>query len=382
MNNFSFVGYLRKVKDKENFKGFESKTYDSGWMSERTRFNIVCGDSSHLIEVNAGRWIDESKNVIYGFTKGDANKKGETFQVPWDQRNNPDIIEKMAGFKIMTVDLDTYQHRKDVEDSGDAEAIAKSNSKRKHFLAGTEFCEYVNKLVNSDKIANVKFRVNGNVTYTYSEKNDRYYSTFEVNKIYRVDDSVESSSEVNIDFYFGKDCVDADDYDETGRAIVNGWTPFYDGNTKKNWYCPITLAMRFGTDDKRKKQLNGWKKIFDKFEDEEIRRIVLTCDQINGAQKVDISYDDLDEDTRDNIDFGIISLEDVIRDLGGQMYGNKIQEIRIIKPGRGFTKGSETTMYTIDDMNQKPSREIAAKVEEDDEDIDLFSSDDDDDLDL
>lgn len=382
MNNFSFVGYLRKVKDKENFKGFESKTYDSGWMSERTRFNIVCGDSSHLVEVNAGRWIDESKNVIYGFTKGDANKKGETFQVPWNQRNNPDIIEKMAGFKIMTVDLDTYQHRKDVEDSGDAEAIAKSNSKRKHFLAGTEFCEYVNKLVNSDKIANVKFRVNGNVTYTYSEKNDRYYSTFEVNKIYRVDDSVESSSEVNIDFYFGKDCVDADDYDETGRAIVNGWTPFYDGNTKKNWYCPITLAMRFGTDDKGKKQLNGWKKIFDKFEDEEIRRIVLTCDQINGAQKVDISYDDLDEDTRDNIDFGIISLEDVIRDLGGQMYGNKIQEIRIIKPGRGFTKGSETTMYTIDDMNQKPAREIAAKVEEDDEDIDLFSSDDDDDLDL
>lgn len=375
MNNFSFVGYLRKVKDKENFKGFESKTYDSGWMSERTRFNIVCGDSSHLVEVNAGRWIDESKNVIYGFTKGDANKKGETFQVPWNQRNNPDIIEKMAGFKIMTVDLDTYQHRKDVEDSGDAEAIAKSNSKRKHFLAGTEFCEYVNKLVNSDKIANVKFRVNGNVTYTYSEKNDRYYSTFEVNKIYRVDDSVESSSEVNIDFYFGKDCVDADDYDETGYAIVNGWTPFYDGNTKKNWYCPITLAMRFGTDDKGKKQLKGWKKIFDKFEDEEIRRIVLTCDQINGAQKVDISYDDLDEDTRDNIDFGIISLEDVIRDLGGQMYGDRIQEIRINKPGRGFTKGSETTMYTIDDMNQKPVREIAAKVEdndEEDEDIDLF----------
>lgn len=57
------------------------------------------------------------------------------------------------------------------------------------------------------------------------------------------------------------------------------------------------------------------------------------------------------------------------------MYGDRIQEIRINKPGRGFTKGSETTMYTIDDMNQKPVREIAAKVEdndEEDEDIDLF----------
>lgn len=374
-NTFSFVGHLKPVKDSENRKNFDIKYYDSGWMSERLRFMVQADDNTHFVEINAGKWKDDSKNVIYGYTKGDANKKGKAIQIPWSQRNFESVIDNMAGWKVFTVDLDTYQHRKDVEDSGDAEAIAKSNSKRKHFLAGTEFCEYVNKLVNSDKIANVKFRVNGNVTYTYSEKNDRYYSTFEVNKIYRVDDSVESSSEVNIDFYFGKDCVDADDYDETGHAIVNGWTPFYDGNTKKNWYCPITLAMRFGTDDKGKKQLKGWKKIFDKFEDEEIRRIVLTCDQINGAQKVDISYDDLDEDTRDNIDFGIISLEDVIRDLGGQMYGDRIQEIRINKPGRGFTKGSETTMYTIDDMNQKPVREIAAKVEdndEEDEDIDLF----------
>lgn len=374
-NTFSFVGYLKPVKNSENRKNFDIKYYDSGWMSERLRFMVQADDNTHFVEINAGKWKDDSKNVIYGYTKGDANKKGEAVQIPWSQRNSESVIEKMAGFKIMTVDLDTYQHRKDVEDSGDVEAIAKSNNKRKHFLAGTEFCEYVNKLVNNEKVKDVKFRVNGNVTYIYSEKNDRYYSTFEVNKIYRVDDSVEPSSEVNIDFYFGKDCVDADDYDETGHAIVNGWTPFYDGNTKKNWYCPITLAMRFGTDDKGKKQLKGWKKIFDKFEDEEIRRIVLTCDQINGAQKVDISYDDLDEDTRDNIDFGIISLEDVIKDLGGQMYGDRIQEIRINKPGRGFTKGSETTMYTVDDMNKKPVREIASKVEdndEEDEDIDLF----------
>ena len=130
--------------------------------------------------------------------------------------------------------------------------------------------------------------------------------------------------------------------------------------------------MRFGTDDKGKKQLKGWKKIFEKFEDDEIRRILLSCEQINGAQRVDVTYDDLSEDTRDMIDFGIISLEDAIRDAGGQMYGDRIQEIRINKPGRGFTKGSETTMYTVDDMNKKPVREIAAKVEADDDDVDLF----------
>ena len=385
MNTFSFVGYLKPAKNSETRKNFEVQTYDSGWMSERLRFTVVAGDNTHFVEINAGRWKQEDKNVIYGFTKGDANKKGEAVQIPWSQRNSESVIEKMAGWKIFTIDLDTYQHRKEVEESGDTEAIEKSNKKRKHFLAGTEFCEYVNKVINSEKIKDVKFRVSGNVNYTYSENKDRYYSTYEVTKIYRVDDSVEPSSEVNIDFYFAENCIDSTDYDETGKAIVSGWTPFYDSTTKKNWYCPITLAMRFGTDDKGKKQLKGWNKIFGKFEDDEIRRIVLSCEQINGAQKVDISYEDLDEDTRDNIDFGIITLEDAIRDLGGQMYGDRIQEIRISKPGRGFSKGSETTMYSLDDMKQKPVKEIVSKAEDDDEekdeeepDIDLFSDDEDD----
>lgn len=372
MNTFSFVGYLKSVKSTDDKPSFEIKNFDSGWQNYKLRFRIVAGDNSHFVEISSGKWKDDSKNVIYSYSKAENGKKGEPIQIPWSKRNDPTTIESVAGFRVMTVDLDTYQHRKEVEDSGDTEAIAKSHSKRKHFLAGTEFCEYVNKVVNSDKIKDVKFRVSGNVNYTYSENKDRYYSIYEVTKIYRVDDSVEPSSEVNIDFYFTENAVDSDDYDETGKAIINGWTPFYDSSTKKNWYCPLTLAMRFGTDDKGKKQLKGWKKIFEKFEDDEIRRILLSCEQINGAQRVDVTYDDLSEDTRDMIDFGIISLEDAIRDAGGQMYGDRIQEIRINKPGRGFTKGSETTMYTVDDMNKKPVREIAAKVEADDDDVDLF----------
>ena len=67
------------------------------------------------------------------------------------------------------------------------------------------------------------------------------------------------------------------------------------------------------------------------------------------------------------------------------MYGDRIQEIRISKPGRGFSKGSETTMYSLDDMKQKPVKEIISKAEdddeeEDDESVDLFADDDEDEL--
>lgn len=373
MNTFSFVGYLKPVKDSEARKSFEIKNYDSGWMSERLRFRVVAGDNAHFVEINQGRWSDENKNIIYGFSKSENGKKSEPFQVKWADRNKPDMIEKMAGFRVYTVDTETYNHRKELEEAGETEALEAANKKKKHFLAGTEFCEYVNRVVNSEKTKDMKFRVNGNINYTYSEKNDRYYSTYEVTKIYRIDDNTPTSSTVDMEFYFGENAMDSSDYDETGRAIVNGFTSYYDSSTKKSWFCPISLAMRFGTDEDGKKKIKGYEKVFSKFEDDEIRKINLTCQAIDGAQRVSIRLEDLDEDTQENVAMGLISEEDAIRDAGGSMYGDKIQEIRIEKLGRGSSKGSETTVYTVEDMNRKPFKE-EEKVEEIE---DIFSDDDD-----
>lgn len=374
-NTFSFVGYLKPVKDSENRKSFEIKTYDSGWMSERLVFLVRAGDNTHRVEINAGRWADEKKNTIYCFTKSENGKKGESFQVPWAKRNDPEIIEKTSGWRIFTCDLETYNHRKELEEAGETEALEAANKKRKHFLAATEFCEYANMVVNSEKTKDMKFRVNGNINYTYSEKNDRYYSTYEVTKIYRVDDDVPTSSTVDMEFYFSEGAMDSSDYDDTGRAIVNGFTSYYDSSTKKNWFCPIVLAMRCGTDEAGKKKIKGWQKIFSKFEDDEVRKINLTCQAIDGAQRVSIRLEDLDEDTQENVAMGLISEEDAIRDAGGSMYGDRIQEIRIEKLGRGSSKGSETTILTVDDMNKKPFKEEATVVDQDEDDIDIFDDD-------
>ena len=80
--------------------------------------------------------------------------------------------------------------------------------------------------------------------------------------------------------------------------------------------------------EKGKKKLAVWEKVFSKFEEDEIRKINLSCQKIDGAEKSDIKLEDLDEDTQMNIEAGLISLQDAIRDAGGQMYGDRIQEIR------------------------------------------------------
>lgn len=362
-NVFNFVGHLRPVRDTESFKGFSKIDFKSGWMTERLRFNIIAGDNRHLVEINAGRWSQEDKNVIYTFEQVDGNNRGNHIRVPWNQRNNPEIIDKIVGWRIFTCDLDTYNHRQELKESGDTEALKASENKRKHFIAGTDFCEYVNKVVNSEKTKDWKFRVKGNINYTYSEKTGRYYSTYEVTKIYRVDDDKEPSSEVDMDFYFTEGAIDSGDFEEAGKAIVNGYTQFYDNTTKKNWFCPIGLVVR----DKVK----GWEHTFNKFDGDEVRKIGLVCQKIDGAQRVDIKVEDLSEEVKENIEYGLITEEEAIRDAGGQMYGERIQEIRIVGLGRGYTKGSETTMYTVDDLERKPMME---PVE------DLFANNDDDDL--
>lgn len=370
-NTFSFVGSLRPIKDTDTWKGFTVTNYDSGWMTERLVFNVIAGDNRHRVEINAGRWKDESKNTIYCFTKGDANNKGEMIKVPWSKRNDPEIIESIAGYRVFTVDTETFNHRKELEENGEDEALEAANKKRKHFLAGTEFCEYANRVVNSEKIKNMKFRVNGNVTYRYSEKNDQYYSAYEVTKIYRVDDDAEPSSEVNIDFYFAEDAMDSTNYEETGKAVVTGYTRYYDNTVKKSCFCPVDLVMRFGTDEMGLKKIKGYENIFSNFEDDEVRNIGLVCTQIDGAQRVSITYDDLSDKAKENIDFGLITLEAAIRDAGGSTYGAKLQELRIEELGRGFSNGSKTTEYDVESLMKKPCKN--------EESLDVFPEDEEDD---
>jgi hypothetical protein len=97
---------------------------------------------------------------------------------------------------------------------------------------------------------------------------------------------------------------------------------------------------------------------------------------IDGAEAQAITYDDLDEDTRDNIDMGLIELEEAIRALGGNMMGNRITETRIKSLSRASAKGSEPTVFAEDDLRKLPV------VEEEEAEVDIFADSDEDDDDI
>ena len=371
MVNFEIIATLKAVKDGENFKALEVRDFESGWQNTRYRFNAISGNSRFLLEVSGGKWKDEKKNKILTFSRAETGKKPEKLEVKWEDRKNPEIIEKVAGFRIYTCNLLTYDERKALEEEGKEDEAKKKNHQ---FLEKTEFATLVKKVIDSGKYTDAKFRILGTIDFQYSAKDGLFYKTMSVDKIYKVAEDTPYKAEMTINAFYTEDAVDADSYDDAKKYFFNCYTDHYFSAVKANRFVPLTLVINGNGDEKAEKKANAFKKMFEKFDDEAtVRKVGLVCQMIDGAEEQAITYDDLDEDTRDNIDMGLIELEDAIRALGGSMYGERVTEYRVQSLARNSAKGSEATVYTEDDLKKLPVIEeepvdIFADSKEDDED--------------
>ena len=374
MVNFEIIATLKAVKDGDNFSAFEVRDFDSGWQNTRYRFNAISGTNRFMLEIGGGKWKDDKKNQIFTFSKAETGKKSEKLTVKWEDRKNPDIIDKVAGYRIYTCNLLTFDERKALEDEGKADEAKKKNHQ---FLEKTEFAALVKKVVDSEKYAGAKFRILGTMEFQYSEKNNQYYRTLSVDKMYKVADDTPCKAEMTINAFYTEGAVDAESYDDNKKMLFNCYTDYYFSAVKNNRFVPLTLTINGNGDEKAEKKAGAFKKMFEKFDDEAtVRKVGLVCQMIDGAESVAITYDDLDEETRDNIDMGLIELEDAIRALGGNMMGNRITETRVQSLSRTSAKGSEPTVYTEDDLRKLP---VVEETEEE-VDVDIFADDEDDDI--
>ena len=90
----------------------------------------------------------------------------------------------------------------------------------------------------------------------------------------------------------------------------------------------------------------------------------------------------VDDETREDIECGLLDWEEVKRELGGRAIGDRVSELRFaeLTPKKNVP---QDTVYSVDDMH--PAREDVIEEDEDevavdDEDVnvDLFTDDDDD----
>ena len=369
MINFEIIATLKAAKETETFKPFEVRDFNSGWQNTRYRFNAISGTNRFGLEIGGGKWVDDKKNQILTFSRAEAGKKPEKMTVKWEDRKSKEIIDKVAGYRIYTCNLLTFDERKALEEEGKEED---ANKKNHQFLEKTEFAALVKKVIDSGKYADAKFRILGTVDFQYSVKNNTFYRTLSVDKMYKVADDTPCKAEMTVNAFYTEGAIDAESYDETKKMLFNCYTDYYFSAVKGNRFVPMSLVINGNGDEKADKKANAFKKMFEKFDDDAtVRKVGLVCDMVDGAESMAITYDDLDEDTRDNIDMGLIELEDAIKALGGNMMGNRITETRVKSLSRTSAKGSEPTVFTEDDLRKLPV------VEETEEEIDIFAGSDD-----
>lgn len=388
---FNFTGKIALGKETEKFKPVDKKEFQSGWMNTTVKFNCISGTNRVLCVAQGGKWTDDKKNAIKTFSKTTTDQngktvKGEKIEIAWHKRFDEDQIDRVAGFRKFVVDTGDYKMRFKLQDAikafedgtitdemmeavgvdniNDAkEALEKSHTKRKVFLSEWDFAEYVAKLASSDKYKNAIFNVSGNYEVQYNADKDSFYTNYHVNRITLAADDVANTTEMKIDFYYSDGAWDDSTLEETGKVNLTGWVDYYDNQQKKTGFKPMVIAVR-----EDEKKLKALKRKFD-VDGEEVKQIGLTVNVIEGAAMQEITLDMLDEETREDIECGLLDFDEVKRELGGRVAGERISEIRFaeLTPKKNVP---QDTAYSVDDM--RPAKANVADV---DVNIDIFDDD-------
>ena len=400
---FEMIGKISLGKETEKFKPYSEHTYDSGWVKRKIMFNAICGDNRHLLTVDAGSFADGHGDV-YTFSKGlvddNGNKvKGEPLKIPFKDRLTSPKLAEVAEFRKFVFDLEKPNRRYKLEKAAEKikegtsltdeelkelglesetevnAALEKSNKKRHEFISEWDFAEFIKKVIDSGKYADKKFFIKGNAEYSYSDNKQQVYESYIPQRIYLAADDAEEYSTATIKMIFNKDSLDDMSVEEKGKYYVNGYMFEYDRNRKANIPVPVTVTIPVAPDDadeKTKKKVEAIKRKFT-VDDDTYKEFGVEVNMLNGAQKVEITDDMLTDEQREDLDCGLITLDDIRADLGGSVYGERVQEYQFKKIARGYSRGRVDTVYTEDDVVIKPIElELPDGVE------DLFDDDSDD----
>lgn len=411
--NFEMTGKLSISKDTEKFHPYSETKYEkSGWVRRRLLFNVTCGDSRHMLTVDAGSFEDGHGDV-YTYSKpeydstGKKIKDGEKIQIPFKDRLTSPKLEEVSDFRKFVFDLEKPGRRyklknalekikegKDVTDKDLAEVGLTSvdelekeyeKSKKRHheFISEWDYAEFIKKVIDSGKYDDCNFHIRGRGDYSYSDDKERFYENLIPNRIYLAADDDEPYSTATMSFVFGAESLDETSVEEDGKYYVNGFVFEYIQSRKKKLAVPATVVIPVPDKEKDEsgyKKANGLKRKFIVDDEDKYMEYGIVVDMINGSQRVELTEDMLSEEQRDDLECGIITMEEIQKAIGGSAYGDKVKEYQLIKPSRnGIKEGVQDTVYTAEDM-EVPALEI-------DENEDLFSeesidndNDDDDDL--
>lgn len=264
----------------------------------------------------------------------------ERFEVPWDERNDPDTISKVAGYRKHFINLGDDVH----EFISDYDAIMYIAEHIKDIsdvikVTGTVEKEpYINK--NGDKLFL-----------------DKYY----IQNIYIPNESDFEGLNINMELFYTKDSIDNSSFKEDKTISVEGFVSQYFRSSKnnnrylaatgKNLFVPQRTVLAASTVDEKlvkfivdELKISNGKKVYS---------MRWNCKLISGPEEVEFDESQLTDKQRAMIELGLKTLEDFMP--RGSIYGQRVNEIRIVSPDYigDYSDGRIEAEVTIKELEEE-----------------------------
>jgi hypothetical protein len=326
-NSFVFIGDV--VFNEEKY--YTSKVSDSGYKYSRLQFGVKTADGNVVYVDMMGGFSTTKKNVIYAMDK-DKNK----LEIDFNDRHDQKIIDSVMDFKKIKMNFGTS----DEKDS-------------KIFIAEYDAVEYAK--ANMQKGQRVVVIGNVNIE-RYKNPNDGKVITsmkYVPTKIRLAKEEEKNKAELKLNFVFDKESLEIDRLEKEGKMDVTGYFTTYNKDSKSNIFVqfPLVLDMEYlasistvPLDDAKKKVLN---EIFKKYFKANVGEYVETewrAEVFRGSQQAEITMDDLSADQKMQIEVGLVTLEQVAKEMGARKAGDKINEIKLVRPTNKYEDEKGTPM--------------------------------------
>ena len=151
VSNFTLIG--KPVIGDYTFK-IDERSQKSNWIYSTLNLGVDCGEKHGVIYAEMlGGYGEDRENVIYAHGKNEdgSDNFDEQIIVPWEDRDNENVLENIGEMSFITVGL---------------EKTNKGTTFYKKFLSEYDAIAYVKEHITSDMVVNVR----GNLKY--SEYND------------------------------------------------------------------------------------------------------------------------------------------------------------------------------------------------------------------
>ncbi|EGT3606857.1 hypothetical protein ACSW9O_15795 (plasmid) [Clostridium perfringens] len=387
-NTFEFVGAASIKKDTEKSKGYEVTSYDSGWTKERLLLNVKADDSAQLVEIS-DMYLNKPG---YKFKKKTPKEKkpdgslGEAkeLEIAWKDRNNESVLEKVANWQKYILDFSNNKERYDLRvriekleknemDEKELEELKieleqqygtadlEDLKKKLKELEDMRF-EFLNKVdmiakfkKEFPKYSNMKFKISGSIEFYESMKTHNVGKNFMVKKIEKALDKDKTGLKGDIDIYFNEDSLNEDIFEDAKKYIINGYVKTFDSQLKKDMYLPYPLivdASRLDMNNpKHKGRIDMLISPLKDCDEDVIYELQYKVKFARGAERKEITLDDLNEWQRNAVEVGLKDFEDLKRELGGNTMGDKIDETRAIGFNlKDFPEGAIATELKLSEM--------------------------------